>query len=103
MILQVGNYQIRKYNNLCWELYQYKTVVARTGEKKGQERSDWISLEIYPHNLSHALEIITERELKKDDKIVKTAKKFSAMLNELKQDFYKMAEKVENEIKEKDR
>lgn len=61
MIIEIGNFQIRPYDNhLCWEIWQYRDVKTRDGS----EKKAWMSENCYPQNLEQALLKVRERLMK---------------------------------------
>ena len=59
MIISLGNYRIKKYqNDICWYVEEKRKVKKKD---TGRLVTEWVRLECYPTSLSNAVNITCER------------------------------------------
>lgn len=71
MIFEIGNYQIRPYeNNIRFEIFEYRDVSCNKGGNKGNTSNKWVSTKRYPATFGRALEIVYGLMLINGDEVI---------------------------------
>lgn len=64
MEIRIGNYKIKRHNELCWEVFEWRMTTPRGRHKNLEPEEKWISTGKYPSTLSLALQEVYELALK---------------------------------------
>jgi hypothetical protein len=60
MIVRIGDFIAKPYGNTCWQLFEHKPERMHHGKVV---EPGWVSMDVYPHDLEHAVRKIAEYSL----------------------------------------
>ena len=64
MEIKIGKYKIKRHNELCWEVFEYRMTTPRGKHKDLEPEEKWISTGKYPSTLALALTEVYEMAVK---------------------------------------
>lgn len=71
MIIKIGDWQIRPTDgHRDWSIWQYRDVVSKRGESKGEVRTEWVHTGRYAETLEVAFMRVYELALKEGSEMV---------------------------------
>ena len=64
MEIKIGNYKIKRHNELCWEVFEWRMTAPRGRHKNLEPEEKWLSTGKYPSTFALALQEVYEMAMK---------------------------------------